>query len=127
MYLLDSDVIINFLNGQEGTIKQVNKIIQSGLSTSVICIAEILEGLIDSNNKQKTKSFADFLQYVDVFDVDLSVSEVYSRIRHDQRKKGELLDKFDLLIASTCIANNLVLVSGNNKHFERIGELKIKN
>jgi predicted nucleic acid-binding protein len=113
------------LNGQEEAILMVNKLAKFDLATSVICVAEILEGLTDIRNKEKLKIFVDFLKNIDIFDIDLYVADVYSKIRSDQRKKGELIDKFDLLIASTCIANDLTLVTGNIKHFKRVKNLKI--
>lgn len=125
IYLIDSDCIINFLNGRKETVLLVNKLARFDLATSVICVAEILEGLVDSKYSGKMKIFVDFLRNLGIFDIDLYVADVYSKIRSDQRKKGELIDKFDLLIASTCLANNLTLVTGNAKHFQRIRGLKI--
>ncbi|MDM8522200.1 hypothetical protein QUF80_02415 [Desulfococcaceae bacterium HSG8] len=42
-------------------------------------------------------------------------------------KKGQPLSFADLQIASVAIANNLTLITGNEKHFERIDELEIEN
>lgn len=42
-------------------------------------------------------------------------------------KKRPSLSFADLQIASVAIANNLTLITGNTKHFERISELKIDN
>jgi tRNA(fMet)-specific endonuclease VapC len=41
------------------------------------------------------------------------------------RKSGKPIDDIDLLIAGTAISNDLVLVTHNLSHFERIPELKI--
>lgn len=127
MYFLDSDYLINFLNGKEETVRKLSVLSKNDLYTSVICVAEVLEGLIDSRKQEeKTKIFIDFLKNIDVLDVDIYVADTYSKIRKELRRKGELIDKFDLLIASTCIANKLILVTGNKKHFERIKGLKIR-
>lgn len=44
-----------------------------------------------------------------------------------KRKKGELIEDADLLIAATCIVNDLVLITNNRKHFSRIEGLDIEN
>jgi tRNA(fMet)-specific endonuclease VapC len=41
------------------------------------------------------------------------------------RKKGNPIDDIDLLIAGIALENNLVLVTNNRKHFERITQLEI--
>lgn len=40
---------------------------------------------------------------------------------------GYLVDDFDLLVASTAIFNNLILVTDNMKHFNRIKHVIIEN
>lgn len=38
-----------------------------------------------------------------------------------------MLDDFDLLIGANAIANNLILVTENEKHLERMSKVKIEN
>lgn len=38
-----------------------------------------------------------------------------------------MLDDFDLLIGATAIANNLILVTENEKHLERMAKINIEN
>ncbi len=42
-------------------------------------------------------------------------------------KAGKPLDDFDLILASTALTHNLILVTNNEKHFQRIKGLKIEN
>jgi tRNA(fMet)-specific endonuclease VapC len=42
-------------------------------------------------------------------------------------KEGRRLDDMDLMIASTALASNLILVTNNAAHFERITGLKVNN
>ncbi|MEA2043264.1 MAG: hypothetical protein U9N85_12045 [Bacteroidota bacterium] len=44
-----------------------------------------------------------------------------------QKKKGQLIDDFDLLIGSSAIANEMILVTRNVKHFNRISDINIEN
>jgi tRNA(fMet)-specific endonuclease VapC len=42
-------------------------------------------------------------------------------------KSGTTIGPMDMLIASICLANNLILVTNNKKEFKRITELKVEN
>lgn len=43
------------------------------------------------------------------------------------KKTGRIIDDMDLLIASTAIAENMILVTHNTKHFEKIPNLRIQD
>jgi len=58
--------------------------------------------------------------------LDNSSLKVASTIYSDLRKRGELIKDPNLLIASICIANDLSLMTGNKKHFERLKRYGLK-
>lgn len=122
MYLLDSDYLIDILKGKNNVKITVEKIQKEKLFTSVICVAEVLEGLIIEHDEEK---FLGALNIFQIIDVNYSIVEIFAKIRRDLRKKGKLIDNFDLLIASTCLVHNLTLITGNISHFKRIPKLKI--
>lgn len=125
MYLIDSDIIINFLNGREKERDLLAGIKSQTLSTSIICVGEILEGIYTLRSKKKLKEFEAFLEGFEIYDIDKVVIERFSVLRAKLRKEGSLIDNPDLLIASTCIAHNLILVTGNISHFKRTSTLKL--
>jgi tRNA(fMet)-specific endonuclease VapC len=43
------------------------------------------------------------------------------------RKSGILIDDFDILIGATVLVNNLMLVTNNEQHFNRIDGLMLEN
>ena len=53
--------------------------------------------------------------------------ETFGMLKAKLEKEGTPLDDFDLILASCALANNLVLVTNNVKHFQRIKGLKIRN
>lgn len=124
MYLLDTDYLINFLKGREEVIRVIQSLKSNSLYTSIICVAETLEGIYNYADKKTLVGLEKLLEIVKVLDIDMKVATKYSFERVKLRKLGKLIDKFDLLIASTCLANNLTLVTGNKKHFGRIKSLK---
>jgi predicted nucleic acid-binding protein len=48
-------------------------------------------------------------------------------IKAQLEKAGSPLDDFDLIIASCALSNNLMLVTNNVRHFQRIEGLKLTN
>jgi len=124
MYLLDADYLIDLLKGKEEAHKFFQSI-RGDVYTSVICVAEVLEGIYNYRDSKSLRIFEEFIHELKVLDVDMDVAMNYALLRGNLRKKGNLLDKFDLMIASTCLAHKLVLVTRNLKHFQRIPKLKV--
>ena len=54
-------------------------------------------------------------------------AEVFGMLRSNLEKTGSRLDDFDLIIAACALAHNLILVTNNEKHFQRIEGLKLAN
>jgi len=126
MYLIDTDQIINLLKGRE----EADAFFQSvgfleDLYISIITVAEILEGIYNYRDTKSLKIFQDLLdEQLTILDIDMDVIKNYALLNGKLRKEGKLIDKFDLLIASTALAYDLTLVTGNLKHFNRIPELQ---
>lgn len=127
MYLIDSDVLINFLKGEEIAVKTIKKLQNKPLYISVISVGEILEGLLETKNMKKLSSFKELLKTVTTINIDFQIIEKFASVRKFLREKGLLIDNFDLLIASACLALDLILISNNISHFKRIPGLKIKD
>ena len=51
----------------------------------------------------------------------------FGSIKSTLRKKGELIEDFDILIASITMINNGILVTNNTEHFKKIERLKLEN
>lgn len=125
-YLLDTDVVIDHLRRKKILTEQL---LNNG-TISIITLGELIYGAYKSVHPQKSLiTLKDDLQILD-FEVininEMNVAE-FGRIKADLEIRGERLDDFDLLIASTAIVNNLILVTRNIKHFKRIKELKLKD
>jgi len=121
-YIIDSDVMIGLLKKKHEVVEMIKNIDMSDRGTSIICIGEIMEGLDEKQAMELTKFFGS----IQIYDVNLDIIFIFVELRKTLRKKGQMIDNMDLLIASTCLANNLTLITGNVKHFERIKGLNIK-
>jgi len=67
------------------------------------------------------------LPQIQVVDFDMKAAFVCGALRADLERFGEPIPLADLQVASIAVANDLVLITGNVKHFERISQLKVEN
>ena len=52
---------------------------------------------------------------------------IYAKEKAKLRKSGKLIDDFDILIGATAVANNLILVTENENHLNRLSKINIEN
>jgi tRNA(fMet)-specific endonuclease VapC len=62
-----------------------------------------------------------------VLPFDAEAAAVYGWLRVELERKGQPLDDADLRIAATVLAANLILVTGNTRHFDRVPGLRVEN
>ena len=128
MYLLDTDTIICSLKGHESVIKNLEKHIDDTAKICIITLMELYYGAYKSEyvsgNLAKIKTIESSFEIISVGNES---AEIYARLKALLQKMGTSLDDFDLIIASCALANNLVLVTNNTKHYKRIESLKLDN
>ena len=125
-YLIDTDWVVNHLRGVERVTERLEELADSGLALSIISLAELYEGIYRSTNPDKAeKSLNVFLTAVTVLGINGAVCRVFGRERTRLRKEGLLIGDFDLLIASTCLHHNLILLTDNVREFERVEGIRL--
>ena len=120
-YLIDTDWTIHYLNGKRSIVDQLTALRKEGLAISVISLAEVYEGVYYSlDPKSSQEGLNNFLKLVSILPDSDEIAKIFGKVRGGLRKKGELIDNFDLMIASTAIHHNLTVLTNNRKHFERV-------
>lgn len=127
-YFLETSVIINFLRGKQETIEMV-KSLEGELVSSYVCLAELFEGVyrtpVDERNKVE-KGVKDFFSGLgEIYGLDKEIAEKFGQIRAELKAKGKAIEDLDILVAATCLAYDLILVTGNLVHFKRIERLRL--
>lgn len=128
-YYLDTNIIIYAL---KGTYKEIENHFRSIPFESIviprIVIAEIEYGAKKSKNyKQTIEKYNEFINHFEIIDFDEKASRKFGDIRWTLEQAGKQIGPYDLIIASTVLANEGVLVTHNTKEFGRIKELKIED
>lgn len=122
MIILDSSAIIQILNGT-----RIGKEIKDRYmhrefisATTSISINEVLIG-IKENKKEDVKKFFKELEILD-FGSEAAYKSV--EIEEELRKKGKLINKLDIYIASICLIHNIPIIT-LDKDFNNIEGLKV--
>ena len=128
MYLLDTDTIIYSMKGHVAVQANLRFHFNDPIKICTVTLMELYYGAHKSrevtSNLAKIKTLETSL---DILPVGTECVEVFGRLKAKLEKAGSTLDDFDLIIASCAIANNLILVTNNTKHFKRIAGLKQVN
>src|ERR1035437_1402633 len=126
-YLLDTNICIFFLKGKYFLNEKLKKIGLENCCISEITIAELKYGAECSDRiDENMKMIDDFAKEVTIAPIFNSLG-VYAKEKAKLRKSGKIIDDFDILIGATAVANNLILVTENEKHLIRISKVKIEN
>ena len=125
-YLIDTDWVIHYLNGNEKIIDKLTSLKNKGLAISVISLAELYEGVYYSTDPMgDEQALRDFLTGISVLGIEEEICKIFGKERGGLRQKGRIIGDFDLLIASTCIYYDVILLTNNRKHYEVVEGLKI--
>jgi tRNA(fMet)-specific endonuclease VapC len=125
-YLVDTEIVISFLNGRADTLSLIRTLQPDGLAITLVTYGEVLEGIIYGRNQMLHRErFERFLEGTDFVDLTLGVMERFASIRGELRIKGQRIPDMDLLIASTAVEFDLTLVTRNRRHFERVPGLQM--
>ena len=127
-YLLDTNICIYLINGNETLKKKVTKIGVFSLAVSNATLAELYFGAYYSQKVDANLNRIDrFKENVTVYSDNNASAEAFGRFKAKLRSEGRIIEDFDILIASIAFVNNCILVTNNPNHFERIDELKVEN
>jgi len=127
-YVLDTDTCIYWLNGEEKIRRKVEQVGPDNLRLTIITLAELRYGAYNSQNvSENLKNIDNFLRKVRVLPLDHDAAGRFGKIKVDLRKKGQIIEDFDVLIASIALSHGGVLVTNNVEHFKRIAVLNYVN
>ena len=125
-YLIDTDWVIDYQHERPRTVSRLDALLPSGVGISIVSLAELYEGQLNSANPQaQERALQTFLTGVRVLPLDREVCRLFARERRRLRAEGNLISDLDLLIGCTALRHGLTLLSNNRRHFERIQRLNV--
>ena len=126
-YLIDTNTCIYYIKGKFDLKKKFEKADPDNCFISEITLAELKFGVENSEKKDENqKALDNFLTGVKIVPIFHSL-DLYAKEKTRLRKAGTLTDDFDLLIGVTAVTHNLIMVTNNTDHFERIKGITLED
>ena len=128
-YLLDTNICIHLFRGRFSVADCIQKCGWDNCFISEITKAELLLGeeiALRRGLNVPIGAVRRFISSIEVIPISDGI-EIFAREKARLISSGEQIEDFDLLIASTAIANNSILVSENLKHMGRIQGIRLEN
>ena len=115
IYLLDTSVIIDIINGKRNRDQLLKKLLHQGhlLACCAINVTEVYAGL-RSQEETRTSELLQSLQY---YPIIWPVARLAGLLKRDCARKGATLAATDVTIAAVAIFHQLTLITDNVKHY----------
>ena len=130
MYCFDTDVLSAPMRREPSLplIRRLAQLPPTEQFTTAITLGELLYGAERRDSARLCERVREIVQgSVAVLPFDEAAATEYGTLRARLEAKGQRLDEPDMRIASIALSRDLVLVSGNERHFSRVPELKLEN
>ncbi len=126
-YLLDTNICIFFLKGQYNLYQKVAEVGEENCFISEMTVAELKYGVENSKTAEAMRPVVEaFIPKFAVIPIYASL-DVYAREKAKLRKQGLFIDDFDILIGATAINHNIIMVTNNVAHLNRLSNIVIED
>ena len=123
--LLDTCTCIALIKEKPSVVEHIRQAGVDECKISDITLAELYFGAYKSG---KEEHFNDVIEIMNLFEqYSINSLRKYGEIRWQLESKGQKIGDMDMFIAATALEEDLIVVTGNVDHFNRIPGLKIEN
>ena len=128
-YMLDTNMCIYIIKKKPPEIIQRFKQIEiSQIGISSITLSELLFGVYKSSKPEQNQlALAQFAAPLEIMSYGDEAADFYGRLRIHLEKQGTPIGSLDMLIAAHALSIGCILITNNEKEFNRIPNLKIEN
>lgn len=128
-YLLDTNTCIRYINGRSPEIlEKLRKMPHADVVVSIITKAELFYGSAKSQTPARSREKQrEFLETIQTVFLDERCAVIYGDLRAYLEMQGTPIGANDLWIATTALANDLILVTHNTREFERVPQLNLED
>ncbi len=121
-YLLDTTIIIDYLRGKDKIIKLIKKMFYEGSSLGC-CPVNVIEVYTGMKERER-KVTEEFIDSLENYELTKEIAKQAGEYKKKYQRKGISLSLPDVAIAAIAVANNLTLLTNNQKHYP-IPELEV--
>lgn len=132
IYVLDTDVLSNLLKRipSKPLITQLAQVPATQQCTTSITVGELIYGAsraIARTNTLLAQIEGILLSNLAILPFDHAAARQYGILRAELERQGTPLADADLRIAAITLANGCTLITGNERHFQRVADLRLEN
>ena len=128
-YLLDTNTVSDYLKGEPNVLAHLKRALRSEVCISTITTMEIEYGfsLNPKSRERHAHALESFLEEVTIIGFLSADAFLAGKIRAELEGRGESIGDLDEMLAASAIAQGLIMVTHNIKHFSRIAGLTIED
>jgi len=128
-YLLDTNICIYIINKKSPVaVNRIRSKQPDEIAISTITIAELEYGVYRSQHVDQNRiALLEFLVPFTILDFDQSAAALYGSIGASLELKGIPIGPMDLLLAAQAMSKSLILVTNNEREFNRLDGMQIEN
>lgn len=128
-FMLDTDICIYIIKKKpKQVIARLRKSSISDIGISSITLSELEYGAVKSSKPAQNKiALLEFLAPLEILPYDGMAAQEYGQIRVHLERLGTPIGSMDILIAAHARSLNCILITNNEKEFNRVPFLEIDN
>ena len=128
-YMLDTNICIYIIKRKPSdVIERFRQTRISQVGVSSITLSELEYGIVKSSKPNQNQfALAQFLAPMEILPYGDEAAQQYGRLRAFLEKQGTPIGSLDMLIAAHALSIDCILVTNNEKEFNRAPNLKIDN
>lgn len=127
-YLLDTNIVSDLVRNPQGKVAQhLLKIGERQVCTSIIVAAELRYGAAKKGSARLAAQLEAVLGALEILPLEVPADAAYGVLRTRLEQAGKPIGAHDLLIAAQAIALDFTIVTGNEKEFARVENLRCEN
>lgn len=132
MYLLDTDILSNLMKRSPSSalVARVAQVSPAQQFTSSITLGELVYGAHRLRERTATliqKIEDALLPNLPVLSFDAAAARRYGELRAELERMGTPIGDANMRIAAIALSHDLKVVTGNERHFQRVPKLEIEN
>lgn len=127
MILVDTDWVIDALNGERSALLTLHELAPEGLAPSVVSYGELYQGATYGRESVSAReALHDFVAGKDLLPVTASIAARFGILRgHLPRHLRQQIGDMDLMIAATTLTHDLTLLTRNLRDFRHVPGLSL--
>ena len=128
-YLLDTNMVTAHLKQNPHMQQRMRAAERAGhpVRLNAVSYYETKRGLLAIGAHRQLANFERLWQVLGIVMIDLATLDKAAELYAALRRRGQLIEDADLLIAAMALVNDMTLVSNNLGHFGRIPGLRIED